>query len=80
MQTWFYFFQTVTIINVIILIGSSFLLFVFNEPIYDIYHKLFKVDRKTYNLVTFGYLAILKVVTITLCFSPWLALAILLKY
>jgi len=71
------FFLWCTIINGIILIGSSLVCIFARDWAYPIHNRFFNVSRETVNTVFYSFIALYKMLWIMFNLVPWLALLII---
>ena len=71
------FFMWCTIINGILLTGSSLVFIFASDSIYPIHSRLFKVSRESFNTLFYSFIALYKILWIMFNLVPWLALLII---
>lgn len=71
------FFMWCTIINVALLLFSSFFCVVAANWIFSIHSKLFSISRDAFNVLIYSYLAVYKILIIVFCIVPYAVLVIL---
>jgi len=71
------FFLWCTIINGILLIGSSLVCIFARDWIYPIHNRFFNVSRETVNTMFYSFIALYKILWMVFNLVPWLALLII---
>jgi hypothetical protein len=71
------FFLWCTIINVVILIGSSLVYVFVADWVYSIHGRLFHVSRDTFNTLFYSFIAFYKILFLVFNLVPYIALLII---
>ena len=71
------FFGWMALINIGVLVFSTFFSILFRNTAQELHSKLFNIDKKELDLIYFRYLAHYKVLTIILTIVPYFALRVL---
>lgn len=71
------FFLWCTIINAILLTGSSLVCIFASDSIYPIHSRLFKVSRESFNTMFYSFIGLYKILWMVFNLVPWLALLII---
>lgn len=71
------FFMWCTIINAIILIGSSMILMFASDWVYQFHNRFINVPKETYKTVFYSFIAFYKILWLAFNLTPWLALLII---
>jgi hypothetical protein len=71
------FFLWCTIINAIILIGSSLVCVFARDWLYPIHNRIFNISRETLSTICYSFIALYKMLWIVFNLVPWLALLII---
>ena len=71
------FFGWMALINIGVLVFSTFFSILFRNTAHELHSKLFNIDKKELDLVYFRYLAHYKVLTIIFTIVPYFALRVM---
>tara|TARA_B110000908_G_scaffold82724_1_gene99048 strand:- start:18437 stop:18733 length:297 start_codon:yes stop_codon:yes gene_type:complete len=71
------FFMWCTIVNGAMLIYTSVFVIFAPDFIYRMQSKWFSISRESFNIIIYSYLGLFKILFITFCLAPYLALLIM---
>ena len=71
------FFMLGTFINIGFLLFTTVMVILLKKLVYKIHGKLFNLSEESINKAIYNYLAVYKIITITLFLVPWIAISLM---
>ena len=71
------FFMLGTLINIGFLLFTTVMVILMKNLVYKVHGKMFNLSEESINKALYNYLAVYKIITITLFLVPWIATSIM---